>query len=63
MWGSLKVMRLLFGNPPSRHALWSVGAAPHYRRSDSISAAFRNLDDDTRADPTTCYEALCAHFQ
>ncbi|MBU3032412.1 IS21 family transposase [Paracoccus sp. XHP0099] len=46
-----------------QNALWSVGAAPHYHRSDSLSAAFRNLDGDARADLTTRYEALCAHYR
>jgi hypothetical protein len=31
-------------------------------RSDSLSAAFRNLDADTRQDQTRRYEALCAHY-
>jgi hypothetical protein len=31
-------------------------------RSDSLSAAFRNLDDDARQDQTRRYEALCAHY-
>lgn len=46
-----------------QNALWSVGSAPHYHRSDSLSAAFRNLDGDARADLTTRYEALCAHYR
>src|SRR5438045_6937081 len=32
------------------------------QRSDSLSAAFRNLDDDTRHDQTRRYEALCAYY-
>lgn len=44
-----------------QNALCSVGATPYYHRSDSLSAAFRNLDGDARADLTTRYEALCAH--
>ena len=32
-------------------------------RSDSLSAAFRNLDDDARQDQTRRYEALCAHYR
>jgi hypothetical protein len=31
-------------------------------RSDSLSAAFRNLDDDARADQTQRYEGLCGHY-
>jgi hypothetical protein len=36
---------------------------PAEHRSDSLSAAFRNLDDDARADQTRRYEALCAHYE
>jgi hypothetical protein len=32
-------------------------------RSDSLSAAFRNLDAETRQDQTRRYEALCAHYR
>ena len=31
-------------------------------RSDSLSAAFRNLDTDAREDLTRRYDALCAHY-
>ena len=31
--------------------------------SDSLSAAFRNLENDTRQDQTRRYEALCAHYR
>ena len=27
-----------------QNALWSIGGSPLYHRSDSLSAAFRNLD-------------------
>lgn len=43
-------------------ALWSLGGSPDEHRSDSLSAAFRNLDADARTDLTTRYEALCAHY-
>jgi DNA replication protein DnaC/transposase InsO family protein len=43
-------------------ALWSLGGAPKQHRSDSLSAAFRNQEDEARADLTTRYEALCAHY-
>jgi hypothetical protein len=46
-----------------QNALWSLGGVPAEHRSDSLSAAFRNLDDDTRADQTRRYEALCAHYE
>lgn len=45
-----------------QNALWALGGAPIEHRSDSLSAAFRNLDADARADLTTRYDALCAHY-
>ena len=45
-----------------QNALWAVGGAPHEHRSDSLSAAFRNLDQDARADLTNRYDALCTHY-
>ena len=41
----------------------SLGGVPAEHRSDSLSAAFRNLDDDARVDQTRRYEALCAHYE
>ena len=46
-----------------QNALWSLGGVPVEHRSDSLSAAFRNLDDDARVDQTRRYEALCAHYE
>ena len=46
-----------------QNALWSLGGVPAEHRSDSLSAAFRNLDDDARVDQTRRYEALCAHYE
>ena len=45
-----------------QNALWSLGGAPREHRSDSLSAAFRNLDADAREDLTLRYNALCAHY-
>jgi hypothetical protein len=46
-----------------QNALWALGRAPLQHRSDSLSAAFRNLDGDARQDLTRRYEALCvAHY-
>jgi hypothetical protein len=45
-----------------QNALWGLGGAPAEHRSDSLSAAFRNLDAAAAADLTTRYEALCAHY-
>jgi len=41
-------------------ALWELGGAPHEHRTDSLSAAFRNLTE--REDLTRRYEWLCAHY-
>ncbi len=45
-----------------QNALWALGGAPLEHRSDSLSAAFRNLDHDTREDLTRRYDALCLHY-
>ena len=45
-----------------QNALWALGGAPHEHRSDSLSAAFRNLDRDAREDLTRRYDALCLHY-
>lgn len=45
-----------------QNALWALGGAPREHRSDSLSAAFRNLDRAAREDLTTRYDMLCAHY-
>jgi hypothetical protein len=45
-----------------QNALWALGGVPEQHRSDSLSAAFRNLDADAKADLTKRYEAFCAHY-
>jgi len=45
-----------------QNALWALAGAPAEHRSDSLSAAFRNLDDDARIDQTRRYNALCDHY-
>jgi hypothetical protein len=45
-----------------QNALWSLGGTPEQHRSDSLSAAFRNLEADAKEDLTQRYEALCAHY-
>jgi hypothetical protein len=45
-----------------QNALWTLGGAPRDHRTDSLSAAFRNLDADATEDATRRYEALCAHY-
>lgn len=46
-----------------QNALWTLGGAPLEHRSDSLSAAFRNLDTAAREDLTRRYDALCAHYR
>ena len=45
-----------------QNALWAAGGAPREHRSDSLSAAFRNLDKEAREDLTRRYDALCADY-
>lgn len=45
-----------------QNALWSLGGVPREHRTDSLSAAFRNLDEAAQEDLTRRYEALCAHY-
>ena len=45
-----------------QNALWALGGVPEQHRSDSLSAAFRNLDRDASEDQTKRYEALVAHY-
>jgi hypothetical protein len=44
------------------NALAHLGGAPAEHRTDSLSAAFKNLSDDEREDLTARYAALCAHY-
>src|SRR3546814_7602675 len=46
-----------------QNALWALGGAPREHRSDSLSAAFRNLDASAREDLTHRYDALCRHYR
>jgi hypothetical protein len=46
-----------------QNALWALGGAPLEHRSDSLSAAFCNLDREAREDLTRRYEALCMHYR
>jgi len=43
-------------------ALKRLGGAPHQHRTDSLSAAFKNLNKDAREDITSRYEVLCAQY-
>jgi hypothetical protein len=43
-------------------ALWRLGGIPHEHRSDSLSAAYRNLNKDAAEDATKRYQQLCRHY-
>lgn len=43
-------------------ALERLGGVPVEHRTDSLSAAFKNLDAQAQADITERYQALCAHY-
>lgn len=45
-----------------QNALWTLGGVPAEHRTDSLSAAFRNLSKDQAADTTRRYEELCGHY-
>jgi transposase InsO family protein len=45
-----------------QNALWALGGVPREHRSDSLSAAFRNLDKAAADDLTQRYEGLMAHY-
>jgi hypothetical protein len=45
-----------------QNALWALGGVPEQHRSDSLSAAFCNLDREAQADLTRRYAELCAHY-
>ena len=45
-----------------QNALWCLGGVPREHRSDSLSAAFLNLDKSAATDLTQRYEDLCAHY-
>lgn len=45
-----------------QNALWSLGGVPREHRTDSLSAAFRNLDTAAKADLTDRFDALCRHY-
>ena len=44
-------------------ALWTLGGVPKEHRSDSLSAAFRNLDQKAKDDITRRYDKFCDHYQ
>jgi hypothetical protein len=45
-----------------QNALWSLGGVPAEHRTDSLSAAFKNLEQSARDDLTDRMDALCGHY-
>ena len=45
-----------------QEALWRLGGAPREHRTDSLSAAYKNLSADEQKDLTERYEGLCGHY-
>ena len=45
-----------------QNALWQLGGVPEEHRTDSLSAAFRNLNAQAAEDLTQRYEGLCTHY-
>ncbi|MBJ7545234.1 IS21 family transposase [Rhodomicrobium udaipurense] len=45
-----------------QNALWALGGVPKEHRSDSLSAAYRNLDKTAKDDLTQRYESLMRHY-
>ena len=43
-------------------ALWKLGGVPREHRTNSLSAAFKNLDRDAQLDFTKRYDELCRHY-
>ena len=45
-----------------QNALWSLGGVPREHRTDSLSAAFRNLDTQACTDLRRRYDEFCHHY-
>lgn len=45
-----------------QEALWRLGGNPYEHRTDSLSAAFKNLSKDAQTDITEKYENFCKHY-
>jgi hypothetical protein len=45
-----------------QEALWRLGGSPKEHRTDSLSAAFKNLSKDAASDITQRYEDFCQHY-
>ncbi len=45
-----------------QNALWDCGGCPETHRTDSLSAAFKNLSKEAKKDLTKSYEDVCYHY-
>lgn len=45
-----------------QNALWELGGVPETHRTDSLSAAYKNLNESAREDLTKAYNEMCAHY-
>lgn len=45
-----------------QEALWRLGGSPALHRTDSLSAAFKNMTKDEKEDITERYNQFCQHF-
>jgi hypothetical protein len=43
-------------------ALWALGGVPQTHRTDSLSAAYKNLSKSAQEDFTKAYEEFCKHY-
>jgi hypothetical protein len=46
-----------------QNALWACGGVPQLHRTDSLSAAYRNLGGRKKSPITRIYEGLCDHYR
>jgi len=46
-----------------QEALWRLGGSPYEHRTDSLSAAFKNLSKEAAEDITQRYENFCLHYK
>ena len=45
-----------------QNALWTLGGVPVTHRTDSLSAAYKNLNKAAKDDLTDRFDALCQHY-
>jgi len=65
-WSYLKVIRsgesMQALSEGLQEALFALGGVPKEHRTDSLSAAFKNISAETRKDLTVKYEELCSYY-